>query len=267
VEPHRVHCSRCDKWLSLGTKQTYALGPWDKHRESCDRKPSQALAPEDDDDASVAFSIAQSEQEMPRTEAERQAFLEADPRAEQVLPNEALCKKCQKWIKLAFKQRYALGNWLLHQHRCSGSIPSSRVATAERKLKIVNDAQAKSFTARSVECASCGTITGLEGDYVLTKWEEHKSRCSGNPSATDPNRPPLSSTSDDTLVAPSANPALARGTKRSRDADDDDVPEPVATRAKTGDHVQSNNEPLTALEWILLPFQTFVSGFRQGLKG
>lgn len=54
--------------------------------------------------------------------------------------------------------------------------PSSRVATAQRKLKIVNDANVKAFTARSVECKLCDATIELEGgsDYDLTKWEEHK---------------------------------------------------------------------------------------------
>jgi hypothetical protein len=57
--------------------------------------------------------------------------------------------------------------------------PSSRVATAERKLKLVNDASAKSFSATIVRCALCDVTITLdgEGDYNLTKWEEHKTIC------------------------------------------------------------------------------------------
>jgi hypothetical protein len=57
--------------------------------------------------------------------------------------------------------------------------PSSRVEAAERKLKLVNDAKAKTFTANSVECISCGAMVTLEGEgeYNLMKWEEHKSGC------------------------------------------------------------------------------------------
>jgi hypothetical protein len=39
VETHRVYCNRCKKWLSLGKRQAYSLGPWEKHRATCDRKP------------------------------------------------------------------------------------------------------------------------------------------------------------------------------------------------------------------------------------
>lgn len=57
--------------------------------------------------------------------------------------------------------------------------PSSRVATAERKLKLVNDASAKSFSGTSVECKHCDATIALdgEGDYNLTKWQEHKAAC------------------------------------------------------------------------------------------
>jgi hypothetical protein len=57
--------------------------------------------------------------------------------------------------------------------------PSSRVATAERKLKLVNDSLAKSFTTKSVKCARCAQTVALEGDgdYDLTLWYAHKSSC------------------------------------------------------------------------------------------
>jgi hypothetical protein len=57
--------------------------------------------------------------------------------------------------------------------------PSSRVATAERKLRLVNDASAESFSGTSVHCKHCDTTIALdgEGDYNLTKWQEHKAAC------------------------------------------------------------------------------------------
>ncbi len=57
--------------------------------------------------------------------------------------------------------------------------PSSRVATAERKLTLVNDASAKSFSATGVHCKHCDNTIALdgEGDYNLTKWQEHKTAC------------------------------------------------------------------------------------------
>lgn len=58
--------------------------------------------------------------------------------------------------------------------------PSSRVATAERKYSLLTDPQAKSSSARHVECAFCRTTVELDGvaQYDLTKWHEHKAKCS-----------------------------------------------------------------------------------------
>ena len=58
--------------------------------------------------------------------------------------------------------------------------PSSRVTAAERKLRLVNDKDARpGFTENSVQCARCDANVALEGDgdYNLTNWELHKSRC------------------------------------------------------------------------------------------
>lgn len=57
--------------------------------------------------------------------------------------------------------------------------PSHRVAAAKRKLLVVNDPQAKSFNARSIQCSFCSTNVALqgEGDYNLTNWDEHKAQC------------------------------------------------------------------------------------------
>ena len=59
------------------------------------------------------------------------------------------------------------------------SRPSSRVATAQRKLSLLNDSQVKSANPQSVECKLCHKTVELDGraDYDLTKWEEHKLTC------------------------------------------------------------------------------------------
>jgi hypothetical protein len=142
----------------------------------------------------------QSERSVRRSEPERLAFLQSDPNAECIEVDKVMCKVCGKWVKLSTERTYALGNWISHQRRCSGAMyvlgdstytpmsadnrlprsPSSRVATAQRKLKLVNDPQAMSCSAHSVECSSCHDYISLgrEGDYDLTKWNEHKIHCS-----------------------------------------------------------------------------------------
>jgi hypothetical protein len=39
IIPHRAHCSRCDKWIHLGNRQTYVVRPWENHRRKCDQRP------------------------------------------------------------------------------------------------------------------------------------------------------------------------------------------------------------------------------------
>jgi hypothetical protein len=53
------------------------------------------------------------------------------------------------------------------------------VAAAKRRLLLINDSQAASFDSRNVGCALCGVIIVLEGEgeFNLTKWNEHKSTC------------------------------------------------------------------------------------------
>jgi hypothetical protein len=35
VEPHRVYCSLCQKWVQLRQDSTYCANPWQQHRSKC----------------------------------------------------------------------------------------------------------------------------------------------------------------------------------------------------------------------------------------
>jgi len=272
------------------------MRPWVVHRRECRRNslttkqdvtktPSKEGGVPDDSkgDDDVTSVVQSSSEKMGRLkgEAERQAYLEGDPRAEEVRPYEVLCKTCKKWVQLGNKTRYLLGHWKEHQKRCSGSIPSSRVATAERKLTLVNDASAESFSATSVQCKHCDKTIALdgEGDYNLTKWQEHKTACPSSPlhervvhcittgaSGVSPSRteksencPPLSVASTE-ATAVDAGAKQGGVKKRRREADEDDTESRPRTRAKT-----DAETPPGALDWLLLPFRSFVSGFKKGM--
>ncbi|KAF8479796.1 hypothetical protein DFH94DRAFT_631661, partial [Russula ochroleuca] len=291
VEPHRAFCTGCDQWVPLNPVRAYVMRPWLVHRRECRKNPltikqvtTNARNKEEgtndgskcDDDVTSAVQSASETPGRSKGEAERQAYLEEDPRSEEVRPYEVLCKTCKKWVQLGNKTRYSLYHWKDHQKRCSGSIPSSRVATAERKLKLVNDASAKSFSATSVQCMHCDMTILLdgEGDYNLTKWLEHKAACpksvhllhlapaadvSPSRSERSENCPPLSVASTEATAVDAA--ALLGGSKkRQRDSDEDESETRPRTRAKT--QVES---PSGALDWLLLPFRSFVSGFKKGI--
>jgi len=291
VEPHRAFCSGCDQWVPLNPTRAYVMRPWLVHRRECRRNSLTAKqentkahdkeeeAPdgsEGDNDVTSAVQSTSEKSGRFKGEAERQAYLEADPRSEEVRPYEVLCKTCKKWVQLGNKTRYSLYHWKDHQKRCSGSIPSSRVATAERKLKLVNDPSAKLFTPTSVQCAHCGATVMLhgEGDYNVTKWEEHKADCLSSPqdkqvvkasnaspsrSEKSENRPPISVASTEATAVDGT--ALSGGSKkRLREADEEDSETRPRARART-----NSAHPSGALDWLLLPFRSFVSGFKMGL--
>ena len=43
AEPHSALCSKCNKSVNLGRKQTYAVRPWEIHRARCDQKSASAV--------------------------------------------------------------------------------------------------------------------------------------------------------------------------------------------------------------------------------
>ena len=88
------------------------------------------------------------------------------------------------------RTRKYMSSWFLHTERVHGrqysypggkssSSPSSRVQEAERKLQLVNDAQATEFTATMVTCRLCSTEVQLNETipYQLDNWLAHKSSC------------------------------------------------------------------------------------------
>ncbi|KAJ7623144.1 hypothetical protein FB45DRAFT_924730 [Roridomyces roridus] len=278
IEPHGVMCTRCNKLVNLGRKQTYAVRPWENHRKRCDQKMAAASGL---DDAASIRSDARSE--VSRSEKggavvrmsvdERKAMLDGDPRAEKVEPDQVLCRKCQKWIRLSTKTSYALSNWNTHQMSCADAVMSSRVAMAQRKIKLVNDPQAKTFSARNVECRNCGESIALTGDYdyTLTDWDAHKETCtSAGEKPTKASRAPRSSVSTEATVVVEAEASTSRGTKRPLEdpelpVDDPDAPRaPVRARTETYEPVQK--EPPSLLGWFLLPFKGFLQGLREGMS-
>ncbi|KAL0575287.1 hypothetical protein V5O48_006688 [Marasmius crinis-equi] len=236
VKPDEAQCKGCKKWIRLGSKSKYSLGNWTAHKLRCGGAPINPQT----------------------TEAERKAILEQE--ALEVKPDEAQCKRCKKWIRLGNTSKYSLGNWSTHQSRCGGVVPSSRVATAERKLRIVNDPKAKTFGPRHVECTACGKTVVLEGeaDYTLTSWDNHKLECSdgevSSPKTPEPRsvpRPPASVESSSTVVSPEGveGSPERRGVKRRLEEDTEQsaetpVEEPPTNRPRTeSNYLQDPSKP------------------------
>lgn len=307
MEAHRAHCVRCDKWINLGKRQTYTVRPWEIHRQKCDprspvsKKSRRSNTEVEKSEGEVSVSELRQDitkqpslQSALQSDIERKALLEEDLRAQEVKPHEILCRSCQKWIKLSIDHTYVLGNWHAHQQRCSGVVPSSRVATAERKYSLLNDPQAKSSSARHVECAFCRTNIELDGvaQYDLTKWHEHKAKCSSHivqPTPKAPSsrlsrvfpppsgqtvtqtpisevpKPPTSSSSTPTdATAINGNSPCRVGEKRARDEEDAEEDRPM-NRPRTMAYKAPENEAPGPWGWFMQPFKAFVRGFREGL--
>ncbi|KAI5118760.1 hypothetical protein M0805_004846 [Coniferiporia weirii] len=249
LEPHRVRCRCCGRWLKLHATQKYALAPWKSHKLLCssDKPRSKRLrldadsdaaagsgvdAEVDDDDASsVAPSACASETtsfsgtgtgRRRTTVEERRRTLEEDELTGEVRSHEVFCSACDKWVKLSGKTQYQLVSWTKHTGRMHGraaaragdGAPSSRVREAERKLRLVNDAQAREFGAGRVTCAVCAAEVALSETipYQLENWLEHKRGCflPSSPARSAPVSPsiptPVSpSTEKNLTVSPSVN--------------------------------------------------------------
>ncbi|KAJ7255490.1 hypothetical protein B0H12DRAFT_534922 [Mycena haematopus] len=277
VSSYSATCTRCNKVVSLGRKQTYTVKPWEKHRKRCDQMIAASGSIIDDGASARSEIRSEAGSSVRMNEAQRKAVLEADQRAETVQADQVLCRKCQKWIRLSGRTKYALGNWTTHQSSCADAVVSSRVAMAQRKIHLVNDPQAKTSGPRNVECRICGTNVPLAGewDYTLTSWETHKQTCtivsssSKGKAAKTPRAPRSSASTEATVVAdPSSEASSSRGTKRrledpELDVDDPDARQPNRPRKETYEPVQK--DPPSLLGWFLMPFKAFMQGVKESI--
>ncbi|KII87343.1 hypothetical protein PLICRDRAFT_125383 [Plicaturopsis crispa FD-325 SS-3] len=324
LEPHRVLCNRCNKWVNTGKRQTYTIRPWMNHRTRCDQQnplpapqtpapvgkhPSASPAPPTSAVAARVASLTSSassgslcDQSAPSTEAERQAFLANDPDVEEFKPHEVVCKICKTRIKLATTRRFYLHKWLQHKQKC----PTVQPTKVEWTSALANDSRVQAFSAQLVKCKVCKQDVPQDGDYDLTKWREHKAACSiadtpsmkplskklwpsnkpastlgrslGSASST-PSLPlsrPLPSTASSSSklfrsgtsidgarpsasTSTSTSPPARTSEKRARDDSDVGNERPQKSQKKSEDDLP------TAMDILLLPFRTFLRGFREGM--
>lgn len=43
-ETRRAHCKKCNVWVNLGAKQTYAVRPWEQHKLKCGKPPVRLVS-------------------------------------------------------------------------------------------------------------------------------------------------------------------------------------------------------------------------------
>ncbi|KAG6856560.1 hypothetical protein H0H87_003242 [Tephrocybe sp. NHM501043] len=281
-----AECKRCGKAVRLGNRTTYRIRPWEMHRAKCD----QTSVPTNDD---VNDDIEKTKQRA-KTVEQRIAILSADPAVSSLKPHEVLCRNCGTWVRLSTNVPYKIANWKAHTLSCHALTmqqPSDRVASATRKLRLLNDSQVKSFTDTAIVCDHCdSTITANgdthKGEHGLIAWEEHKILCTrpqiispkirktailiATPPSTVPQRPPHSSASvastDATLIA--SDTKQTAGTKRLREDEENSDGSSDSLDARPAIRVRieaPSDESASAASWLALPFQAFIRGFKESL--
>jgi hypothetical protein len=96
-------------------------------------------------------------------------------------------------------------------------------------------------------------------EHVAHDTSTRVSDASPSRSERSENRPPLSVASTE-ATAVDAAALLGSSKKRQRDSDEDESETRPRTRAKT-----QAESPSGALDWLLLPFRSFVNGFKKGI--
>jgi len=253
VEPHRVFCTACQTWVELNPKRRYVMQKWVLHRKSCGKQRGLSERPE--------LSDLKSEAEV-----------EEDDSASVASPEKAVAEATPP--------------------SKSQERPSNRIAMAQRKLQLVNDPQVKRFNEHSAECAICRTEVSLKGsvEYDLTCWQEHKTTCvkstprpipSPERSALPPpsivvttpapaveslpEKPPPSVASTDVTVVGSEPSPVRVGEKRPREEDEEED-QPRLNRPRTELYEVPEGDSPGFLDWVALPFRSFVRGLREGLS-
>ncbi|KIK98231.1 hypothetical protein PAXRUDRAFT_134646, partial [Paxillus rubicundulus Ve08.2h10] len=319
-ELHRVKCDQKPPAEKELVSYLYLQQPADKvepnlvdEKDPLPSPTTSVVVKKENDDAPSPTSS----RSIRRSEAERMGFLQADSRAQEVKPHEVFCRSCQKWIKLSISAPYVLANWEAHQQRCSGSLyvprslwlipsncsfsPSSRVATTERKIALLNDPQVKSCSPQSIHCRVCKSTVALDGalDYDLTRWNEHKEKCvattpapmtpqgsilrvprvfppfsssiTSQTSASRLSRAPASCDSNSTeATAIADSPPHKIGVKRGREEAAEETEESPkddrpTNRPRTEGYKPSEKEAPSPWGWFMQPLKAFVRGFREGL--
>jgi hypothetical protein len=138
LEPARAFCTTCDAWIELSAKTPYSTRPWTQHvRDAHEEGPAprsrrrkeDADDDEADDVSTAAPSVTHTASDVTsskKTEAQKRALLQADPRIEEVRAHEVSCRRCGQWVKLHAKQKYEIARWRAHCDGCTGTqyVPS-----------------------------------------------------------------------------------------------------------------------------------------------
>ncbi|KZT07295.1 uncharacterized protein LAESUDRAFT_123131 [Laetiporus sulphureus 93-53] len=232
VEPHRVYCRACEEWVQLNLKRKYVMQHWILHRKQHHKQQDASERPEAEDTKSDA-----AEEERTRKD---------------IIVDEVAAVVVDA----------------VHDERPASERPSSHVATAQRKLSLVNDGQVKKISEQSVECAICHAEVSVRGevDYDLTLWKEHKATCAPSTQHPAVAQSPAKATSP--VVPVEAGPASSEppsrtSRKRRREDDEEDQPQPLRRRPSLAQMLEVEDAK-TFFDLLAHPFRSFMRGYREG---
>ncbi|KAH6915950.1 hypothetical protein BKA70DRAFT_1418868 [Coprinopsis sp. MPI-PUGE-AT-0042] len=251
--PHRALCSRCKTFVNLSKQQTFAVAPWEKHRAKCDQELASdaQLPPNAEEGVNLPASQVFVDRAVRRSAGERRTFLEADNLAEIVEEHRVKCRNCQKWIALRKKQTYDVHNWKLHRDKCGKDFtPSEPTGVVQRRDDTVSVPQELHKEIRGADSPANG--------------EKNSVPFPGSNPAAEPVSLPQSPASAPVpqILDGQAGGEASRAVKRPRDVEVDQNPnEPLEEERPTN----RPRKESTALDWLMLPFRSFVRGFRESL--
>ncbi|KAI5121436.1 hypothetical protein M0805_006197 [Coniferiporia weirii] len=177
VEPNRVHCKLCQRWMKLSNDMEYAPYNWYKHIQRCEgrtrihdqgtsaspiivkeeeaeRTQTQEQTPEEQQTETAHNSVKDARKR--HTAAERLARLRTDLRIKTIEKHRAQCGLCEKWVKLQNKTEYDPHNWLAHVGKCElKSKPSGPRSARVQAISAPAPERVVTSDENDLESASC----------------------------------------------------------------------------------------------------------------
>ncbi|KIY51840.1 hypothetical protein FISHEDRAFT_70339 [Fistulina hepatica ATCC 64428] len=241
VEPSRVLCRKCQRWIVLSYSSSYNLNNWNRHQSSCgDAVPSSRV-----------------------TAAQGKIQLLNDPQVKSHEPCSVECATCSE--RVALTDDYNLGAWVAHKAKCATpsfttteaiGYPSKAqegAAPSVRDLPAPNEAALRS-RANKPASDSLGKVSSSQ-DAVSSAM--HSKAASPSKTAS-PNKTKASKDG-----GPS-NVVVREKRAREEDADDAD-PNDKDARPRLRQRTEAYEAPSGPLGWIMMPIKAFMKGFRQSI--
>lgn len=262
LEPHRVFCRGCQKWIKLGSNTEYALANWQTHMLRCPRSSPSSVRSMRQTPSKPAFSPSSRV-----SITERKIVLLNDPQVRTFSKTHVQCGCCKTEVALEGEVDYDLTKWAAHKETC---IPSVLLASHTRVgLALICDDRmtpAPITPEGSRPCANPPHSTSSTHSHVSAGRPGRSPTPTGSGSS--------SNTTETTAVAesPESPAAVKVGVKRGRDEETEevevaeDIDERPINRRRTETYKPPRQDVPNLFGWLMHPLKEFARGFREGLS-